>query len=135
LNGTYKILLVDSDRKFCKTLRKLFENFHCEVATAGDGRSAIDLLSKHPFDLIISEVRMPDLSGIDIMQEVSKRRIKAAVIFLTSFGEVESYLELMNMGAFDYLNKPLNKLEILRIAQSAIKNQSNHTQALERHTF
>jgi len=119
------ILLVDDDREFSNAMKKYLDKFGCNTVIAGDGRKAIDFLSEHAVDLIISEVRTPELCGIELMEEIRRRRIDTPVIFLTAYGEVESYMDLMNMGAFEYLSKPIKEQEILRVAQRAMEIQSN----------
>jgi DNA-binding NtrC family response regulator len=129
------VLIVDNDRESCNVLKTFFEEFGCKVAMAEDGVEAIDYLSLHAFDLVVSEVIMPQLCGIEFMKEVKRREMNVPIIFITSWGKVESYMELMNMGAFDYLNKPVNKLEILKIAKSAIQNQGEHAEAAKLRDF
>ena len=119
------IFIVDNDREYCKAMKRVFEKSGCKVAIAGDGRKAIDFLSEHAVDLIISEVRIPELCGIELMEEIKRRKMDTPVIFLTAHGEVESYMDLMNMGAFEYLNKPVKEQEILRVAQRAIEIEGN----------
>ncbi len=119
----HSVLLVDNDREHCKVMKNFFEESGCKVAIAEDGVEAIDYLSIYAFDLIISEVRTPHLCGIELMKEIRGREMNVPIIFITSRGDVESYMELMNMGAFDYFSKPINRLEILKVAQSAIQTQ------------
>jgi DNA-binding NtrC family response regulator len=119
------VLLVDDDLDFRRALKKVLERSGHKAATACDGQEAIDFLSEYAIDLVISEVRMPQLCGIELMEQVKRRRIGTPVIFLTAYGEVESYMDLMNMGAFEYLNKPVEEEEVLRVAQKAMGIQSN----------
>ena len=120
MDAKHKMLIVDSDQEFCKVMKKFFEESGCKVAIAEDGVEALDYLSLYAFDVIVSEVRMPKVGGIELMQEIKQREIDTPVIFITSWGEVESYMDLMNMGAFDYFNKPIDRLEILRVAARAV---------------
>jgi DNA-binding NtrC family response regulator len=117
------ILIIDDDTEFSREMGKGFEQSGCKVAMAADCREAIDFLLRNTADLIISEVRMPNLWGADLMEEIRRKGIDAPVIFLTAHGEVESYMDLMNMGAFDYFNKPMSEREILKAAQEAIEMQ------------
>ncbi len=114
------ILLVDDDYEFLRAMKKMFERSGYDVTGASDGQEALEALSGEAFDLIISDLRMPNLGGMELMEEIKKRRIRTPVIFITAFGEVESYMDLMNMGAFDYINKPVKGQEILGIAQKAL---------------
>lgn len=120
MDAKHRMLIVDSDREFSKKMKTLFERSDFKVSVAGDGQEAINFLSEYEVDLIISEVKMPRVGGIELMQEIKKRGIDTPVIFLTSWGEVGSYMDLMNMGAFEYLNKPAERQEILGVAMRAV---------------
>lgn len=120
MDAKHRMLIVDSDREFSKKMKTLFERSDFKVSVAGDGQEAINFLSEYEVDLIISEVKMPRVGGIELMQEIKKRGIDTPVIFLTSWGEVGSYMDLMNMGAFEYLNKPAERHEILGVAMRAV---------------
>lgn len=120
MQGEKSVLLVDSDQECREATKRTLEKSGFCVTTACDGREALDVLSKNAFHLIISALRMPNLGGIELMAEIKRRKISAPVIFVTAFGEVESYLKVMNMGAFEYLNKPVNRQEILTVARKAL---------------
>lgn len=121
MDARHSILLVDDDHEFRKAMKKMFERSGYSVTGAGDGREALEVLSEKAFDLIISDLRMPNLSGIELMEEIKRKRIDTPVIFITAFGEVESYMDLMNMGAFEYMNKPVKGKEILDLARKALE--------------
>ena len=106
------ILLVDDDYEYNKAMKKMLEKSGYEVAVARDGHKALGILSKNAFALIISDLRVPNLDGMEMMQEIRRNEINTPVIFLTSYGEIESHMDLMNMGAFEYLNKPVKMEEI-----------------------
>jgi DNA-binding NtrC family response regulator len=123
----HSILFVDDDREFRKTMKKVFERRGYDFTGAADGTEALDLLSKNTFDLIISDLRMPNLNGVGLMEELRRRSIDLPVIFLTAYGEVESYMDLMNMGAFDYLNKPVSAPDMLRVVKRALETQKSRS--------
>ncbi len=114
------ILLVDNDQEFCKAMKKTLEKSGFCVTVTGDGREALGVLSENAFHLIITDLRMPNLDGIEFMAEIKRKKINTPVIFITAYGDVESYLKVMNMGAFEYLNKPIKGQEILRVARRAL---------------
>ncbi|GAB4344271.1 MAG: hypothetical protein Kow0099_23570 [Candidatus Abyssubacteria bacterium] len=116
------ILLVDDDLEFRKAMKRTFERSGYDITVAADGQEALDLLDTQDFDLIITDLRMPNVNGIQLMEEIRKRKINVPVIFITAFGEVESYMDLMNMGAFDYINKPVKGQDILTVARKALES-------------
>lgn len=130
MDARHSILLVDDDQEFRKAMKKMFEKSGYNVTGVGDGREALEILSEEVFDLIISDLRMPNLSGIELMEEIKRKRIETPVIFITAYGEVESYMDLMNMGAFDYLNKPVRGREILGLARKALDTCENSLRGL-----
>ena len=119
------VLLVDDDQEFRKAMKRMFERSGYAITVAADGQEALEILSRDTFDLIISDLRMPNLDGVELMTEISRQRLTTPIIFLTAFGEVESYMDLMNLGAFEYIHKPVKSQEILSVAKKAIEGFSN----------
>jgi DNA-binding NtrC family response regulator len=115
------ILLVDDDLEFRKAMCRMFEKSGYEITAAADGREALEALEDKGFDLVISDLRMPNLGGLELMSELRRQGVGTPVIFLTAYGEVESYMDLMNLGAFEYVNKPVKSQEILDVARKAIE--------------
>ena len=125
MNAKQSILLVDDDREFCKVLKKMLEKSGYVVTLAADGQEALDILSKDVFDLIFSDLRMPRLNGIELMEAIKRKKVRTPVVFITAYGDVESYMDLMNMGAFDYISKPVKGREILDIAGKVLETQGS----------
>ena len=119
------ILLVDDDLEFRKAMKKMFEKSGYDVTVAADGREALETLSGEAFDLIISDLRMPNLNGLELMEEIRRKKVDTPVIFITAYGEVSSYMDLMNLGAFEYINKPVKGQEILSVAKKALETYGN----------
>jgi two-component system response regulator PilR (NtrC family) len=117
------ILLVDDDIEFGKAMKRMFEKAGYAITLAGDGREALERLSEGTFDVIISDLRMPNVDGTELMEEISRLKLETPVVFLTAFGEVESYMDVMNLGAFEYLHKPVRKKDILNVVQKAIEQK------------
>lgn len=124
MKSKQSILLVDDDQEFRKAMKKMFEKSGYIVTVAADGQKALGALSEKSFDLIISDLRMPNLNGMELMEELKRRKINLPVIFITAFGEVESYMDLMNLGAFEYINKPVKGQEILGVVRKALESAS-----------
>jgi len=118
---SHKVLIVDDDPEFRKAMGRMFEKSGYEAKITGDGNEALEALSNETFDLIISDLRMPRLDGVELMSEIRRKGLETPIIFLTAYGEVESYMDLMNLGAFEYVNKPIKGQEILDVAKRAIE--------------
>lgn len=124
------ILFVEPDREFQEVMRKILENSGYEVVAARDGREALNILSDQTVDLIISALNMPHLDGIELMEEINRIRVRAPVIFVTACGDVESYMDVMNMGAFDYLNGEIKGPEVLHATRRALGEHNSAHGAL-----
>src|ERR1700677_2798771 len=101
-----RILVVD-DMEFNRHhLRKILESEGFEIDTAGDGRSAWNQLRAHRYDLLITDLRMPDLNGLELLAKVRGDRLPVGVIVLTAFGDPTEALRAMKAGADDFVSKP-----------------------------
>ena len=128
MNTKYSILLVDDDREFAKAMKRMFEKSGFGITLAFDGGEALKLLSNDAFDLIISDLRMPNVDGAELMEELSRQKVEIPIVFLTAYGEVESYMDVMNLGAFEYLHKPVRKKEILGVVEKALEQKKRQSQ-------
>lgn len=108
-----RILVVDDEENTRIALTRLLSREGYEVHTAANGLEALSCLRDRPAELIITDLNMPEMNGLAFLRELNREYPASNVIMITAFGEVESYLEALNLGAFEYLNKPL-RLEELR---------------------
>jgi len=108
-----RILVVDDEENTRIALTRLLSREGYEVNTAANGLEALSSLRDKPAELIITDLNMPEMNGLTFLRELNREHPASNVIMITAFGEVESYLEALNLGAFEYLNKPL-RLEELR---------------------
>ena len=116
-----RILIVDDEENTRIGLSKLLSQEGFEVESAANGNDALDLLAKHKINLVISDINMPDMNGLAFLRELSRKFPSTNVIMITAYGGVESYLEAMNLGAYEYLHKPV-RLEELRSVMKKIFN-------------
>ena len=116
-----RILVVDDEENTRIGLSKLLSQEGFEVESAANGNDALDLLSQHKINLVISDINMPDMNGLAFLRELSRKFPSTSVIMITAYGGVESYLEAMNLGAYEYLHKPV-RLEELRSVMKKIFN-------------
>lgn len=112
------VLLVDDEPQILTILSETLESVGYEVHTCNSGPEALDVLEAHQVDLMVSDLRMPEMSGTELLLKVRERKHNMPVIFLTGFGDMKSAVEAMRLGAFDYLNKPV---DIERLVQT-LKN-------------
>ena len=121
---TGRILLVDDDPHFLRVLSRILSGEKFQVTSASAACEAIELLQASAFDLVICDLRMPECDGLNVLQEVRRGGSEVPVIILTAYGEVDTYLEAMNAGAAEYLNKPINSDELLKIVRCCLHNRN-----------
>ena len=112
-----KILIVDDEPKLGKLLCEMLDGQGHAVARAGGGREALSRIAAEPWDVVVTDLRMPDVDGLTVLREVSKSSPQTDVILMTAYASAESAVEAMKQGAVDYLIKPFAMDEFrLRIA-------------------
>jgi DNA-binding NtrC family response regulator len=108
-----RILIADDERTIAVTLRDDLERAGHKVTLAKDGNEARGILHEQPFDVLITDIRMPGASGIDLLQEVKRSRPETEVIIVTGYGTIESAVDATKKGAFEYVLKPFDNDQIL----------------------
>ena len=115
-----QILVVDDEQNSREGLTKILIKEGYEVVAAESGQDALAKAKKQDFDLIITDLRMPEISGIDVLEKIREKKPDIGVIIVTAYGEVNSYLKAMTLGAFEYLNKPIKLDELRRVIRKAL---------------
>lgn len=103
-----RILLVDDEVAFANNILKLLSKRGYDVTAVNDGASAIRTLGEKEFDVVILDMKMPGMDGIATLKEIKKKEPLAEVVILTGHGSVESGIEGMQLGAFDFVMKPVS---------------------------
>ena len=119
---TGRILLVDDDPHFLRVLSRILSGESFQVTATTGSCEAIELIASTRFDLIICDLRMPDCDGISLLQTVRSSGNNVPVIILTAYGEVDTYLEAMNAGATEYLNKPIKSDDLVKVVRFCLRN-------------
>ncbi len=123
------ILIVDDEENARFGLCKLLSQEGYEVHTAATGYEALDLLRRRGINLVITDINMPEMNGMVFLRELNRNYPSTQVIMITAFGGVESYLEAMNLGAIDYIHKPV-RLDELKSVMEKIFGASQLVQVL-----
>jgi DNA-binding NtrC family response regulator len=117
------VLLVDDEVDFRELLEKRLRKRHLELLTAGSGEEALAILAGQPVDVVVLDVRMPGIGGTATLREIKRLKPEVEVIMLTGHASVEVALEGMELGAFDYLLKPVSIDELLFKLQDAAEKK------------
>jgi DNA-binding response OmpR family regulator len=114
------ILLVDDDPEHNLAMVKVLERAGYSVASAADGYEALSKLMSASFDLVITDLSMPCLSGLDLLRRIRTVDQQLGVLVVTAFGEWNSYVNAMDAGAVGYLSKPLRREDLLVAVGNAL---------------
>jgi two-component system response regulator PilR (NtrC family) len=116
-----RVLVVDDEAPQLEILRLILGSEGYEVAAASSGRAALAALRRQPFDLVLTDLKMPDLSGIALLEQIQSEQPGACVVLMTAHGTIDSAVEAMRKGAFDYLTKPLDREALLLAVSRAVE--------------
>ncbi len=116
------ILVVDDEERMRHILSIMLELRGHQVEQAGDGEAALEIIRKKRFDLLILDVKMPKMDGITLHKHVKEIDPSYPVIFITAFGSIDSAVQSMREGAFDYITKPFDEDRILSSVDAATQD-------------
>ncbi len=126
-----RILIIDDDPHFLRVLNRILSGENFAVTATANPCDAVGLLRSSKFDLVICDLRMPDCDGLNILQSIRSGGNEVPVIILTAYGEVDTYLEAMNAGATEYLNKPIKSDELVPVVRNCLR-KGNHRRSSNR---
>jgi two-component system response regulator (stage 0 sporulation protein F) len=120
-----RILIVDDEENARLALTRLLVKEGFLVDSVANGYEALNYLRQQVVNIIVTDINMPEMDGITFLRELNKNFPKMNVIMITAYGGVESYLEAMNLGAFEYINKPV-KIDELKIILKKVLRETVH---------
>ena len=121
---TMKVLLVDDEKEFVTTLAERLELRRIQAQVATDGETALDMIETDPPQIVILDVMMPGIGGLEVLKRIKGQGLKIPVILLTGRGSTKEGIEGMQLGAADYLMKPVDIEELIKKMHKAIQDQS-----------
>lgn len=124
LKNPSHILVVDDEKDTCLLLSQVLEKEGYIVDTANTGMEALNILKKKKINLVITDLKMPEMDGLSLIREARKLKTRAKFIMMTAYGEIETYLDAINMGAFDYLNKPMEISDVRKAVKKALQGDN-----------
>ncbi len=120
-----RILIVDDEENARMALARLLAKEGFLVDSVANGYEALNYLRQQVVNIIVTDINMPEMDGITFLRELNKNFPKMNVIMITAYGGVESYLEAMNLGAFEYINKPV-KIDELKLILKMVMRETVH---------
>lgn len=122
-----KILIVDDEKSIRRALREILEFEDIEVDEAEDGKQALDKLRSSEFDLVFCDIKMPGMDGIEVLETAQKEKIETPFIMISGHGNIETAVETIKKGAYDFIEKPLDLNRIL----VTVRNASDKVELLQ----
>jgi len=133
---TPQVLVVDDEPTICRNCVKILSKANYEVASALNGLDALAMMAQTPFDVVVTDLKMGRMGGMELLRRIKEHFIDTLVIIITGFSTVSSVIEVMKLGAFDYLPKPFTPDELRAVVAQAVEalNLRRQQQALENHS-
>jgi len=120
---TPKILIVDDNPRMCESIKSLLSTQNYEITTTCSGREALNLLSENEYDVALMDIILPDIGGLQLMEELNKKNHSTLVINITGNANLDSAIGALRRGAYDYLRKPFEHDELLKTVQNALNQK------------
>jgi two-component system response regulator HydG len=118
------VLVVDDEPAIVESLTKIFRRESLNVLSATDGNTALDILRKHRVGVLLTDLMMPNTSGMDLLRAAKTIAPETEVVLMTAYGTVETAVDAMKEGAYDFVTKPLKRAHVVRIVRNALEKQS-----------
>jgi DNA-binding response OmpR family regulator len=115
-----KVLVVDDESVVCNSVRKILTRRGYQVEGTDDGREALKRIRRSDYDLVILDMVMPKMNGLDVLKEIKTRRPETRVVIVTGYASIETAKDAIRLGATDYLPKPFTPDELVRTASEAV---------------
>ena len=125
------ILLAEDDAGNRLIIAEILEDMGYQVIAEAGGSSALSIIRRGVhIDLVITDYRMPDMNGLDLVMELRRILPNVPVIMMTAYGSIENYFQSMSLGVFEYVNKPIGKDEFEQIVRKALRKPGRNTDSL-----
>ncbi|MCX7737300.1 MAG: response regulator [Candidatus Kapabacteria bacterium] len=116
-----KLLIVDDELDFLDTITKRMELRGFEVSKAPDGYKALDLLEKSDFDVVVLDLKMPGIDGLEVLEKIKKNKKNTEIIIYSAHGSEEVASKTLELGAFSYITKPIEIDKLISVINLAVK--------------
>ncbi len=130
-----KILIIDDDVTFGLMLKKLLEKHNYSVTNVISPVEVRKIIEKNHFDIVFTDLRMPDMSGMDLIRQIKGKSPKTQIIMMTGYADIATAIESIKKGAFNYLPKPVNPAEVLNIVKEALSQQDEKSPGKQKQSW
>ncbi len=115
----FKVLVVDDDDTLLQLLKETVQTMGCEAASARRGLDALNLISERKFDIVVTDLKMPGMDGLELLEEIKKIDRDIVVIMVTGYATLETAVKAIEKGAYDYIAKPFRLDELMVVIKNA----------------
>ena len=122
--STSRILIIDDELSICQNCIKILSKLACEVEYALSGFDALKMMDEKPFDVVVTDLKMDSLGGMEVLRRTKEAYPETMVIVMTGYASISSAVEVMKMGALDYLPKPFTPQEFRAIVLQALEHKT-----------
>ncbi len=119
MNDKASILIVDDEEVVRRSHLRSLAGTGCHAEAASDGQEALTVMEQHPFDVVLLDLRMPGLDGLEVLRTLKERWPDSEVVVITGYPTIESAKEAVRLGAHNYIAKPVGPAEVIRAANEA----------------
>src|SRR6185295_7489615 len=131
MNSGGHILIIDDEASLRQTMARILQRVGYEVTTASNAKDGLALVTQHPFDLVYLDIRMPDMSGLELLKTIHIKFPDLPIILFTAQPDVNSAVEALRRGATDYLLKPLKPQTVLDRTQAILSDRQKERRRRE----
>jgi DNA-binding NtrC family response regulator len=123
MDAKASILVVDDEEVVRRSYARILDELDCDAQAAADGEQALQAMERRPFDVVLLDVRMPGLQGLDVLKAIKQRWPASEVVIITGYPTLESARQALQLGACDYLAKPADPDELIVAARGAMRRK------------
>ena len=119
-----KILVIDDERSIRNTLKDILEFEKHKVILAENGKQGLDAALNDLFDIIFSDIKMPEMDGIELLEQLKEKDVEAPVVMISGHGNIETAVDCIKKGAFDFIEKPIDLNRLLITVRNALEKNN-----------
>ena len=114
-----KVLIIDDERSIRNTLKDILEFEGHEISLAADGKEGLELAAANNFDVIFCDIKMPGMDGVEVLEKMNENGVESSIVMISGHGTIDTAVECIKKGAFDFIQKPLDLNRILITLKNA----------------
>jgi len=130
MNDRHSILVVDDETSMREFLEVLLSKEGYQVSDAKNGKQAVKMILKNDYDLVLTDIRLGDITGLEVLREAKRKNSNTVVIMISAYSTTEIAVEAMNEGAYDFVPKPFDNNELKQAIQKALEMKTLDQQSI-----